>query len=663
MSKIVEYKQPCKKCGSSDARQVYEEGTSYCFSCGTYFPASGEIDMSFFRKTDPSTLLPKKFIDRKIGFKVNEFFGVKAETNESGEIIKHYYPYGDAFKVRELPKTFRWIGKKPPTLFGQEKFSPGKRIIITEGEIDTLSIAQAYYEKYERVYPVVSVPSATDLVPLINQRAWLRQFAEIIIAFDQDAPGQKAAAEAVKILGYDKCKNAKLPFKDANEVLLNKSGQTLLNHIYDSERVVPSGIIGKEKLWEALEAFNKIESVPYPACIRGLNDKLKGMRPGEIVLFTSGTGCLSRDVKVMLSNGYVKAASAVRIDDVLVGPDGSPRYVQRLYRGTSPMYGIYYDGDHVFNCNNDHVFTVYDKRHKKVVDVDFQRLNIKHQMGIKSGSDQKFRIHTKYLGQGNYYGWQLSGDGRFVLANGVITHNSGKSTLLREIILDRVLNSDDKVGIISLEEAPAETARKLSGMALKKNPVNEELNAEELKKGFDKVFGTDQVIVLDHQGSITDNSIMDQLEYMCLIGCKYLFIDHITILVSEGVENLQGNEAIDKMMNNLLRLAKRYPVWTGLISHLRKTGTGGKSFEEGNLPSLDDIRGSGSIKQISFDILAFARNMIAEDESERNLIKMRVLKSRFTGLTGDVKGAVYDFPTGRLVHVEDKALEEFGNNA
>jgi len=112
---------------------------------------------------------------------------------------------------------------------------------------------------------------------------------------------------------------------------------------------------------------------------------------------------------------------------------------------------------------------------------------------------------------------------------------------------------------------------------------------------------------------------------------------------------LTGLEAQDKVMNDLLRLVKRYTdVWIGLVSHLRKVQSGTKSFEEGKLPSLDDIRGSGSIKQISFDIIAFARDMGAESEEIRNTILMTSLKSRFTGLTGKVEGLRYFSETGRL---------------
>ena len=78
------------------------------------------------------------------------------------------------------------------------------------------------------------------------------------------------------------------------------------------------------------------------------------------------------------------------------------------------------------------------------------------------------------------------------------------------------------------------------------------------------------------------------------------------------------------------------------------------SFEEGKLASIDDIKGSGSIKQISFDIVAFARNLVAENSIERNTIKFRVLKSRFTGLTGSAGSATYDNNTGRLTAVSQE---------
>ena len=70
------------------------------------------------------------------------------------------------------------------------------------------------------------------------------------------------------------------------------------------------------------------------------------------------------------------------------------------------------------------------------------------------------------------------------------------------------------------------------------------------------------------------------------------------------------------------------------------------------MASLDDIKGSGSIKQISFDIVAFSRNMMADDIGERNRISFAVLKSRFNGETGKAGSASYDTFTGRLKFCE-----------
>jgi twinkle protein len=547
MGRIVVKNRPClnSECGSSDARQIYEDGTSFCFSCREFFPRQDGEDI----EGEPQEPLPRiikmktnsglsiseirelpvrGFKEREIEKAVNEFYDVRVSYNSDGAIDAHYYPYDtNSYKVRKLPKEFIWEGPKTHKLFGQDKFPKGgKRLTIAEGEIDTLSLAQATYDKYRKFYPVVGIPSAAVTKQLLENRDWIRSFDEVVLCFDNDAAGREATQHAIKIIGFDKVKIARLPEKDANDVLLKHGSKELLDRVFNAERYIPSGIIGKEELWKALVEYNKAESVPYPPCIDSLNNKIKGMRFGEIALFISGTG-------------------------------------------------------------------------------------------------------------------------------------SGKSSLLREIMLHILATTDSKIGIVSLEESPAETARKLAGMKLMKNPANEEIPLDELKKGFDPVFGDDRVILLDHQGSIADNNIIDSLEYMCLSGCQYIFIDHITILVSEGAEALKGNEAIDKIMNDLLRLVKRHTVWVGLVSHLRKAHVGGTSFEEGRMPSVDDVRGSGSIKQISFDIIAFARNLLAENEIERNTIKISVLKSRHTGLTGRVRSARYIYETGRYVASEDDVDEEF----
>jgi twinkle protein len=527
MGVIVEKNLPCLKCKSSDARQKYEDGTSYCFSCSSFFPPDGEKGSghkeSFAMNTKVTTVeidafKSRGFQERKIRKETCEYFGVKVSYNDNGEIDTHYYPYSNGgYKCRKLPKTFTWTGT-PNGLFGMKTFNGGgKRVVITEGEIDALSVAQAMFDKYKRWYPAISIPSATAVSELLAAREWIRSFDEVVLCLDDDEAGHTATQKAIKIIGIDKVKLWKPPFKDANEVLI-KSGPEVLNQcIWDAAAYMPDGIISKEALWEALESYNDVVSVPYPPCLEGVNTKLKGMRMNEIALFISGSG-------------------------------------------------------------------------------------------------------------------------------------AGKSSLFREIMLHVLEVTEAKIGIISLEESPQETSRKLSGMVLRKNPSKEEIPLSELRVGFDQVFGSDRVLLLDHQGHVGETGMLDKLEYMALAGCSYLFVDHITLLTAEAsIESSSGNEATDRIMAALLRLVKKYPVWLGLISHLRKSSLGGKSFEQGRMPNLDDAKGSGSLKQICFDIVAFSRDLSAESEQVRNTIEMSVLKSRYSGLTGPVSGAYYDYETGRLL--------------
>ena len=226
---------------------------------------------------------------------------------------------------------------------------------------------------------------------------------------------------------------------------------------------------------------------------------------------------------------------------------------------------------------------------------------------------------------------------------------SGKSTVVKEIILNLLDRSKSKIGLISLEESIGDTATKLIGMKLNKF-INspEDVDEKSARKAYEEVFGDERLILLDHQGSVQDNSLLQRIEYLAAMGCEYLILDHITIAVSEGADGLSGNEAVDRVMSELLKITKRYNIHLTLISHLRKSSGDGKSFEEGRMASMDDIKGSGSIKQISFDIIAFARNMSSDDINERNKIHFSVLKSRFNGNTGPAGHACYSMETARL---------------
>ena len=209
---------------------------------------------------------------------------------------------------------------------------------------------------------------------------------------------------------------------------------------------------------------------------------------------------------------------------------------------------------------------------------------------------------------------------------------------------------EEKIGVLSLEESIYEAVSNIMAIEANKRiqlPDVEMTDIEE-RQYWEATMGSDRFMFLDHQGSMSDDSLISKMEFMALSGCKYLYLDHVTIAVSES-EGDNINSAIDKLMSDLLKLAKRYDVWIGVVSHLRKTNNTQKSFEEGAVPTDDDLKGSGSLKQVPAQIIAISRNKMEQDLIKKHTSQVWTLKDRFTGRTGFSGSYRFMEETGRLM--------------
>jgi 5S rRNA maturation endonuclease (ribonuclease M5) len=144
----------------------------------------------------------------------------RAERQESTDrqLPKHGRP--DRRPEGALPnKDFLFLGDiKEAGLYGQHLWrNGGRKVVITEGEIDALSVSQAQDNKW----PVVSVPNGARGAKKAIQRElrWLEEFEEVVLMFDEDEEGRAAAQECAGLFRPGKCKLARLPMKDANELL------------------------------------------------------------------------------------------------------------------------------------------------------------------------------------------------------------------------------------------------------------------------------------------------------------------------------------------------------------------------------------------------------------------------------------------------------------
>lgn len=219
---------------------------------------------------------------RKFGVRVGSYKGKKV----------HFYPYFKdnaliAAKVRDKDKNFSIVGEgsKLP-FFGQNLWSPGKMLVVTEGEIDCLTVSQVQGNKW----PTVSVPNGAQAAPKVfrQQLEWLEQFETVIVMFDMDEPGQAAAKECAEVLSPGKVKIASLPKKDPNEMLMSGMGGDIIKAIWNAKEFRPDGIISGKDLWEEINHEEAVVSVQYPW--DGLNERTRGLRRGELITVTAGSG-------------------------------------------------------------------------------------------------------------------------------------------------------------------------------------------------------------------------------------------------------------------------------------------------------------------------------------------------------------------------------------
>jgi len=288
----------CEACGSSDANSYYDDGHTYCHSCKTY--TSGEhvqnagenrhvpIQSKVFQMKQTGEA--KAIVDRGISRETCEYFSV---TQADG---KHYYPYFDetgakvAEKIRSVEnKTFSIAGNfTNATLFGQNLFQKsGKYITIVEGELDAL----ASYQMTGSKWPTVSIRNGASAAvkDCKAQYEYLDSFEAIVICFDGDEVGQKAAKEVAELFG-NKVKIVKhlKECKDACDYLSNGRGAEYVNQWWRAESFVPDGIVQASTLWDSVSTPEPVAEAFYP--FRGLNELLYGIRAAELITVTAGSG-------------------------------------------------------------------------------------------------------------------------------------------------------------------------------------------------------------------------------------------------------------------------------------------------------------------------------------------------------------------------------------
>ena len=228
---------------------------------------------------------------------------------------------------------------------------------------------------------------------------------------------------------------------------------------------------------------------------------------------------------------------------------------------------------------------------------------------------------------------------------------TGKSTALSEVIYELAFKQNQKVAVFNLEENNLRTARRFVGIHLN-HPIHidrGDITDEQITTAFNETLGTGRLYLYDHFGSLDSAVLLNRIRY-CIssLGCDWIVLDHISILVS-GMDQAQDERrAIDATMTKLRSLVEETGCGMHIVSHLKRPG-GDKGFEDGHQINVNSLRGSGSIAQLSDICLGLERNQ--QDSSSE--CKLRVIKNRFTGWLGIAGSVKYYEKTGRMLELSD----------
>lgn len=233
---------------------------------------------------------------------------------------------------------------------------------------------------------------------------------------------------------------------------------------------------------------------------------------------------------------------------------------------------------------------------------------------------------------------------------------NGKTQLFKEIGAHLITNTHFNIGIISLEESLEECMEGLAGILLNKRvtipEIRDTITAEDASKAWGMISSGNRVTFHDHN-DLNNMQAMFSIRYMAAIkDCKFIFLDHLTLLVSDTGMTYENGDSLDKtdrIMANLRTICQKYNVWIGIIVHLRKGSVDGSSFELGAIPTEDDLKGSGSLKQIANSVFALQRNRRHPQPTMRDITQIHILKHRRTGRSGEADFLKFDQQTGRML--------------
>lgn len=285
----VDSREQCPYCldQSEDNLVNFDNGSSHCFSCDYHVSNDSVIKGSSMINYQCQELTYRK-ISRGTCLKYR--YGVATYQGKTCHVADYFNDEEVCGqKLRFKGKEFAVLGDiKHAYPFGWHTLHPSPRIsvTITEGELDALSISEAFGGRA----PVISLKNGAssaykELAQIYDQ---LCDFAYVTLAFDQDEAGKKAQKEVASLFDPGKVKVAIFSENDASDMLLKGKEDELRKSILNANLYRPASLLTVSDVTEdGLEKPSKGYSWGFPS----LDSMTYGLHPGRLYTICGGSGC------------------------------------------------------------------------------------------------------------------------------------------------------------------------------------------------------------------------------------------------------------------------------------------------------------------------------------------------------------------------------------
>lgn len=227
----------------------------------------------------------------------------------------------------------------------------------------------------------------------------------------------------------------------------------------------------------------------------------------------------------------------------------------------------------------------------------------------------------------------------------------GKTSVIKHIehallTNEEVVKNDYGVGFLHLEEPNGDTALGLLSIhnSTPYHIPGTERPEAELRHAYDELLNNGRVVIWDHFGSNTVDAVLDKVRHMHALGCKYIVLDHLSIVVSD--QSGDERKQLDEIATKLKTLTMELDIAVIAIIHTNRQG---------------QIRGTAGVEQLANIVMRLTRDKTDNDEWRRNITKITVEKNRFSGYTGPAAYLWYNKDTARLTELDDEQVARYEN--